>query len=217
MFQGDEDIDMEEDHPGTISENSNSPPPGFSSNLEATHELPLTGVNPDVALQPGETLIIHHPHSQCPMHIIPTVELHSHHTTRHDVKMPEASYAPFPTRADFEQAEIFVNNNCSNGLIDTQLKFANRNGMHLNISSSRQMHKLLAHGVEEGLTNDSKVGAVRYTVDVSHMTFPSSVKKKSQFLLFKADLRKNEHTQFATVPRWRRCSAPSRILTYKMF
>jgi hypothetical protein len=44
------------------------------------------------------------------MRIIPTTELHdpSERATRHDIGKPEDSYALFPTRADFEQAETFA-------------------------------------------------------------------------------------------------------------
>lgn len=104
------------------------------------------------------------------MRIIPTVELHGprERTVRQDIKSRKASYAPFPTRADFEQAEIFVNNNCSNKFVNTQLKFQHRNGMGLKVKSSRKMHELLGRGVEEEFTDDSKVvSSVRVKITCS--------------------------------------------------
>ena len=57
------------------------------------------------------------------MRIVPTAELHSpsERAVRNDMKNPEDSYAPFPTRADFEQAELFVNNNNSDKFIDSDI------------------------------------------------------------------------------------------------
>ena len=156
---------MEESLPHTILGHSDNPPSSSSST-----QPPLSGVSPAVALQPGETLIVYHPHSQCPMRVVPTTELHgpSEHTIQHKTETPKASFAPFPTRADFEQAEIFVNNNCSNKHINAQLKFARNNGMHLEVKNSRQMHELLARGTEEDLTNDSmKVGRVCSTMEIT--------------------------------------------------
>ena len=153
---------MEEPHSGTTSEDGGGLPPILPDSMEATCDHPSIGINPAVTLCPGQTLVIHHPHSQYPAHIIPTAELHHpcEHVARCDVGVSEASYAPFPTRADFEQAEIFVNNNCSDKFINAQLKFACRNGMRLGVRSSREMHQLLACGVDGDLTGSSKVRAV---------------------------------------------------------
>ena len=56
------------------------------------------------------------------MRIVPTAELYSptERAVRHDIEKPEDSYAPFPTRADFKQAEIFVNYNSSDKLFNEQ-------------------------------------------------------------------------------------------------
>lgn len=110
------------------------------------------------------------------MRVIPTAELHgpSQRVVRQDVWKPEDSYAPFPTRADFEQAEVFVNNNCSDKLINSQLKLAHRHGMRLEVRTARQMHKLLALGVGED-TDDSHVRPVHLTLKYHTLTRPSSV------------------------------------------
>ena len=164
---GGQDINMEEDHPQTVLGNNSGLPPSPPGDAK--------GVNTTTALQPGETLIVYHPHSQCPARIIPTAKLQgpSERTTQHDTKGPETAYAPFPTQADFKQAKIFVNNNCSNQLIDTQLKFAHRNGMHLSMKSSHEMHKLLACSVEE-VTNDSKVSFTGCTKEKPHSSQDNS-------------------------------------------
>jgi len=200
---------MEETHAQTIEENRSGSPPGSSSSVDTTHEPPSIGVNSTVALQPGETLIIYHPHSQCPMRIVPTAELHSpsERAVRHDIKTSEASHAPFPTRADFEQAEIFVNNNCSNKFIDAQLKFECRNGMRLTMKTSRKMHELLARGAEDDSTDDSKVSSNRSVagLSIAHRIPLSFVTRRSKFHTSKASSKRTERTQFATVPRWTRC------------
>ena len=161
---------MEESHADTTWDCTESPLPGSPSGANTPHELPLTGASPAVTLQPGETLIVYHPYSQYPMHITPTAELHGpiERTAWHDIKTPGASYTPFPTRADFEQAELFVNSNISNKYIDAQLKLAQNNGMRLKVKTLRKMHKLLAHGVEEDLVDDSKVGSVHSAIEPPH-------------------------------------------------
>lgn len=208
---------MEEALPQTIL--GNGPPPGSSCSVAVTHNPPLTA--PAVPLQFGETLVVPHPHSQSPMRIVPTTKLHSPYerTVLHNIKTAEASYAPFPTRADFEQAEIFVNNNCSNKLIDDQLKFSRQNGMHINMKSSHEMHKLLARGVEEDITNDSKVGSV-CDIQACHAPHASSlsfIRRKSRSHMSKVNLTKSEHTWFATVLQWMQYSALLRILICKGF
>lgn len=157
---GDADVSMDEPNfQTTLGSSGSDPSPSLLGDVDMAHEPPSIGVNPAAILQPGETLIVYHPYSRCPMRITPTAELYGphEHTTLHNIKTPEAAYAPFPTRADFEQAEIFINNNCSNKFIDTQLKFACSNGMQLKVKSSHVMHQLLARGIEEDPTGDSKV------------------------------------------------------------
>lgn len=156
----------DEIHAETTLERGDDSPPSSPNGLDVGHEPPSIGVDPmSVVLNPGETLVVYHPHSQHPIRIVPTAELHgpSERTVRHDVKKPEDSYAPFPTRADFEQAELFVNNNCSNKLINEQLKLAHQHGMRLEVKTARKMHELLAHGFGED-ADDSQVGLIRSTI-----------------------------------------------------
>jgi len=134
------------------------------------YEPPSIGVDPkEVVLQPGETLIVYHPHSRCPIRIVSTAELYgpTERGVRDDIKKPEDSYAPFPTRADFEQAEIFANHNSSDKLINDELKFVCRNGLSLKVKTARKMHELLARGVGED-TDDSRVGPIQPAIKISH-------------------------------------------------
>ena len=157
---------MEEVHLEATRVHSNDMPPGSPNSLNMTHEPPSIGVDlTEVVLQPGETLIVYHPHSWCPMRVVPTAELYSptERAIRNDIKNPEDTYAPFPTKADFKQAEIFIDNNCSDRLINDQLKFVRRNGIKLKVKTARKMHELLAGGVGED-TDDSQVGPIQSTI-----------------------------------------------------
>jgi len=148
-----------------------------ADHFDAPHTHSPIGVNPVIAPHPGpgETLVMYHPHSQCPMWIVPTTELHGPGGPGEcdvrrdsDVAAPGTNcYAPFPTRADFEQAELFVNNNCSDKYINAQLNLGCMNGMSLEVRTSRMMHRLLACGVEEDFTDDSKVSPVCFTVKMT--------------------------------------------------
>ena len=201
----------EETHTETAWEHSDDPPPSSPNSLDVGHEPPSIGVDPTgVNLQPGETLIVYHPHSWCPMRIVPTAELHGprERTIRHDVRKPEDSYAPFPTRADFEQAELFVNNNFSDGVINEQLKLAHQHGMRLEVKTARKMHELLARGFGED-TEASQVGAstLLSKYRIPHRIPVSSVGSRSRFHISRASSRRTERTQFATVPQWTQCFA----------
>lgn len=191
---------MGEAYAETTPGHSNNPPPDSSNGLDTPLSI---GANTTVTLQPGETLVIYHPHSRCPMRIVPTAELHStsERAIRHDIKKPEDSYAPFPTRADFEQAELFVNNNCSDKLVNSQLKFGRQNGMNLEVKTARKMHELLARGFG-GDTDNSRAGPIQSTVKTSlpYGFLYSSVGRRSRFHTSKASSRRIGHTKFATVP-----------------
>ena len=135
--------------------------------MDRPSEPPSMWTNPAATpLQPGETLIVYHPHSKFPMHITPTTDLHSQSedTTRCDTETQKASCAPFPTRADFNQAAIFINNNCSDKFINTQLKFLRDNGMCLKVKNACQMHKLLVCGTEDDSIGNLKVCFIQFTV-----------------------------------------------------
>lgn len=123
-----------------------TPPPG------APHDRFGIGIVPehDVVglLQPGQTLITYHPFAQHPPEIIDTTSLLS---TREPNFYPpsEEPYAPFKTRADFEQAEIFIRHNCTNTMINDQLQLnqgvsqAGEPNVQT-MKNAREMHNILA-------------------------------------------------------------------------
>ena len=200
----------EETHVGATQRYGNDPLPGSPNGINVDHEPPPIGVDPTgVVLQPGETLVVYHPHSQRPTRIVPTAELHGprEHIIWHTIK-PEDSYAPFPTKADFEQAEFFINNNCSDGYINGQLGLSHKRGTCLKVKTAREMHELLAHGFGEN-TDDSRVGSICSAIKISYFSqySISSVGRRSQFHISKASSRRIERTPFVTVPRWMQSSA----------
>jgi len=96
---------------GTSFTDVDSGDTGSSTGLEALIQTPL---------QPGQTLIIYHPHSQHPPEIVNTSALS---LTREPQPLPplEQPWAPFASHDEFEQAELFVKHNCTNRLINDQL------------------------------------------------------------------------------------------------
>ena len=103
-------------------------------------------------LQPGQTLVIYHPFAEHPPAVIDTAKLTL--AREPDTSPPsEEPYAPFSTRADFEQAEIFIRYNCTNSMIDDQLrlnqKTSQAGGPHMwTMKNAREMHKILAEAGE---------------------------------------------------------------------
>ena len=123
-----------------------TPPPGTCHDRLGIGTAPeYDGLGP---LQPGQTLIVYHPFAQHPSEIINTMDLMS--TREPDFYPPsEEPYAPFKTRADFEQAEIFIHHNCTNTLINDQLRLNNRapnagGPGAQTMKNAREMHKILA-------------------------------------------------------------------------
>ena len=162
-----QDINMEDARSPEVDDNTPSPTP--PDGVDPIPELPSIGVERSFAPKPGETLVMYHPHSQRPMRVAPTADPHgpTERTHRHDIRKSEDSYAPFPSRADFEQAEIFINDGCSDEHIDKQLKFQRENGPHLKVKTAREMHRLLALGVGEDV-DDSRVGSIHPASYIPH-------------------------------------------------
>ena len=123
-----------------------TPPPGqpineFGVGSAAEYE----GLGP---VAPGQTLIVYHPFSGQPPEIVDTA--HLAWTREPDICPPsEEPYAPFKTRADFEQAEIFIRHNCADTMINDQLRLnqevsqAREQDTHA-MKNAREMHKILA-------------------------------------------------------------------------
>ena len=123
-----------------------TPPPGkpvdefgVGSAIEYEQLHPIT---------PGQTLIVYHPFSGQPPEIVDTA--HLAWTREPDICPPaEEPYAPFKTRTDFEQAEIFIRHNFADTAINDQLQLNQRvsqttdQGAHT-MKNAREMHKILA-------------------------------------------------------------------------
>ena len=71
-------------------------------------------------LQLGKTLIIYHPYAQHSPEIVNTATLSHMRQPQPSLSHPEP-WAPFASRHDFEQAELFIKHNCTNQLINDQL------------------------------------------------------------------------------------------------
>lgn len=123
-----------------------TPPPSDSDNgfgIGTTSEYEELG-----PLQPGQTLIVYHPFAQHPAEIVNTADLMQ--TREPDFCLPsDEPYAPFETHADFEQAEIFVHHNCTNTMINDQLRLNQRVSQAREpdmqtMKNAREMHNILA-------------------------------------------------------------------------
>lgn len=103
-------------------------------------------------LHPGQTLIVYHPFAQHSPEVVDTAKLMM--TREPDLPPPsEEPYAPFKTRADFEQAKIFIRHNCTNTMINDQLRLnqmASEDGESgiQTMKNAREMHKILAEAGE---------------------------------------------------------------------
>lgn len=102
-------------------------------------------------LQLGKTLIIYHPHAQHPPEIIDTTMLSYMREPQASLSHPEP-WAPFSSRGDFEQAELFIKHNCTNQLINDQLSLnqkqdsGHHHPAHLpspSMKNAREMHSIL--------------------------------------------------------------------------
>ena len=127
-----------------------TPPPGNP------HDEFGIGTTPELGgsdtLQPGQTLVIYHPFAEHPPKVIDTAKLTL--AREPDISPPsEEPYAPFSTRADFEQAEIFIRYNCTNSMIDDQLRLNQKTSQAgepnvRTMKNAREMHKILAEAGE---------------------------------------------------------------------
>ena len=142
-------------HNPLIPDLHTTPPPGNPMN-----EFGF-GTTPDsYPLHPGQTLIVYHPFAEHPPEIINTANLTW--TQEPNILQPsEEPWSPFKTRADFEQAELFLHHNCTDSMVNDQL--------HLNqtvspvvqtMKNAHEMHKILA---DTGQYQDtSSVGLLFY-------------------------------------------------------
>jgi hypothetical protein len=82
----------------------------------------------------------------------PTVDLDdpSERTALYEFRVRDCSHASFSIRADFEQAEFFVNEGCSDERLGAQLEFQLLHGMVLQVKTARKVRELLARRAEQG-------------------------------------------------------------------
>jgi hypothetical protein len=71
---GTRDVNMEAASP---LEYHDAPPLTPPNDIDSAPEDVSTGANETIALKPGETLVVYHPHSQCPRRVIPSAALHT--------------------------------------------------------------------------------------------------------------------------------------------
>ena len=100
-------------------------------------------------LPPGKTLILYHPHAQYPPEIIDTATL-SLAREPQPFTFSSEPWAPFASRDDFEQAELFIKHHCTNRLINDQLRLnqrrdsSNHDLQHPpSMKNAREMHQIL--------------------------------------------------------------------------
>jgi len=123
--------------------------PATSGNGDGdTANLPGLEALIQTPLQPGKTLIIYHPHAQHPPEIVDTATLSL--TREPQPFLSTMPWAPFASRGDFEQAELFIKHNCTNGLINDQLHLNRKRDLHGHglddpplMKNAREMHKIL--------------------------------------------------------------------------
>src|ERR1700679_1700520 len=134
--------------------------------LEPTVPLRITARDPQTwPLALGETLIVYHPHTGFLPKVVPTRELaalsRSPELGLEDLfgssnSSSRPPYFPFKTLADFEQTELFVRRDHTDGEIDDQLGLWRRHapaGTGVTLKNAREMHQCLqAAGVEEDLS-----------------------------------------------------------------
>ena len=106
-------------------------------------------------LRPGKTLIIYHPHAQHPPEIIDTDTLSLTREPQPSLPPPEP-WAPFASRDDFEQAELFIKYNCTNKMINDQLRLNQKRDLHNHgpgdlpsMKNACEMHKTFEEAVSD--------------------------------------------------------------------
>jgi len=85
-------------------------------------------------------------------------------------------YAPFRTRADFEQAKIFVHHNCTDTMIDDQLRLNQKapqagEPSAQTMKNAREMHKILA---EAGEYQDTSAVSFLYCLQGFNDAYPKA-------------------------------------------
>ena len=112
-------------------------------------------------LELGETLVVYHPHARLAPRVVPTKKLAAVPRSSGGLENlfpsngdPRPPYFPFRTLADFEQSELFVRRDHTDGEINDQLDIWRRHapGTGMTLKNAREMHQYLeAAGIEEDL------------------------------------------------------------------
>ena len=111
----------------------------------------------------GETLVVYHPHARILPRVVSTRELAAVRRSPEglgdrlpsgsDRSDPRPPYSPFKTLADFEQTELFVRRDHTDGEIDDQLNLWQRHvaqGTGVTLKNAREMHRCLQAAGTEG-------------------------------------------------------------------
>lgn len=106
------------------------------------------------------TLIVYHPHAQRMPRIVPTSTLGVETSLSEDTDVPVdddgyPAWAPFPSLIAFKQAELFINHDFSDPVINAQLEVDREISRDPDamFKNAREMHKLLLQSaVDDDLT-----------------------------------------------------------------
>lgn len=122
-------------------------------------------------LNHGETLVVPHPHSGREPYVIQpsrsglsgSAPALSSASADSDIS---TAWFPFCTREDFEQAELFLTNNCSDKFINRQLALSARAApqSRITLRNAQEIHQLLQAGID----NDN-LGRVTFTMFSLHL------------------------------------------------
>jgi len=140
---------------GTMPYNGSSGTTNSSHDSGDTNNPPDVGALIQTPLQPGKTLIIYHPHAQCPPEVINTNTLLFTREPQPSL-LPSEPWAPFTSRDDFEQAEFFIKHGCTNSMINDQLRLNQRRdlcchgpGVPPSMRNACEMHKTFEEAVSD--------------------------------------------------------------------
>ena len=123
--------------------------------------VPVQRVPINWPLELGETLIVYHPHAKRTPEVIPTRELAAASISSEDplpswdADPTRPPYFPFKSLADFEQTELFVRDDHTDGGINRQLDLwrCHAPGTGVMLKNAREMHQRLeAAGLEEDIS-----------------------------------------------------------------
>ena len=179
------------------------------------------GVLIQTPLQLGQTLIIYHPHAQQPPEIVDTTSLA---LTREPKPLPSpiSPWAPFASRNDFEQAELFIKHNCTNGLINDQLQLNQKQESHHHhlgnlplMKNARDLHKILKEA-ESNLDMSPVCSIYQWWQMLLTMRMSSSRKSILKSHLSIMELKRSEYILSTVDHPWMQYWMLLKILTFTL-